>query len=208
VLVITGGLSVSNIDYNTIIERSLGGTIHFDRVFMKPDMSTTFATVPLKATETDAAAKDLQQEYTSKLIFSLPGTPSSALLTLNLFVLSSLHKLAGLGESSQAIVTKSCIAPQLGLPHVAVVLTHHFHLDPKRTEYHRAVVTGSRSDGRLYATSIGVDAIGQPNPRIGSLAKANALVVLRPGRGVGIKGEIVEALMMGPIHGSDTRIIC
>ena len=208
VLVTTGGVSMANIDYNTIIERSLGGTIHFDRVFMKPGMSTTFATVPLKATETDAAAKGAQQEHTSKLIFSLPGTPSSAQLTLNLFVLSSLHKLAGLGESSQAIVTKPWIAPQLGLPRVAVVLTHHFHLDPKRTEYHRAVVTGSRSDGRLYATSTGVDAIGQPSPRIGRLAKANALVVLRPGRGVGIKGEIVEALMMGPIHGSDTRIIC
>ncbi|KAJ6065155.1 hypothetical protein N7444_000808 [Penicillium canescens] len=208
VLVTTGGVSMNNINYNTIIELSLGGTIHFDRVFMKPGMSTTFATVPLNATETDAAAKDAQQEHISKLIFSLPETPSSALLTLNLFVLSSLHKLAGLGESSQAIVTKPWIPPQLGLPRVAVVLTHHFHLDPKRTEYHRAVVTGSRSDGRLYATSIGVDAIGQPSPRIGSLAKANALVVLRPGRGVGIKGEIVEALMMGPIHGSDTRIIC
>ncbi|KAJ5713520.1 uncharacterized protein N7483_010701 [Penicillium malachiteum] len=170
VIVTTGGVSMGELDLlKPTIERSLGGTIHFGRVSMKP---------------------------------------ASALVTLNLFVLPSLHKLAGLGESSQAIATKPWMAPQLGLPQVAVVLTHHFPLDPKRTEYHRAVVTGSRSDGRLYATSTGIEGVGQRSSRVGSIARANALVVLRPGRGVGIKGEIVEALMMGPVYGSDTRLIC
>jgi gephyrin len=174
---------------------------------MKPGKPTTFATVPFKAAATDSSTTT-QQERQSKLIFSLPGNPASALVTLNLFVLPSLHKLSGLGESSQALATKPWMAPQLGLPRVAVVLTHHFPLDPKRTEYHRAVVTASRSDGRLYATSTGVEGVGQRSSRVGSLASANALVVLRPGRGVGIKGEIVEALMMGGVYGSDTRIIC
>lgn len=201
VLVITGSMSLRNLDFTPIIERTLGGSIHFNRVSMKPGMTTTFATVPFQATTADAATENIPQKHTSKLIFSLPGDPASALATLNLFVLSSLHKFAGLGESSQAIAVKPGITPQVGLPRVAVVLTHHFPLDPKRTEYHRAVVTGSRSDGRLYATSTGVNSIG-------SLAKANALVILRAGRGVGIKGEIVEALMMGHVHASDTRIIC
>lgn len=200
-LVITGSMSLAKLDLNPIIERTLGGTIHFDRVSMKPGMTTTFATVPCKATTADAAAENVLQKHTSKLIFSLPGDPASALATLNLFVLSSLQKFTGLGESSQAMATKPGITPQLGLPRVAVVLTHHFPLDPKRTEYHRAIVTGSRSDGRLYATSTGADAVG-------GLAKANSLVILRAGRGVGIKGEIVEALMMGPVYASDTRIIC
>ncbi|KAJ5746260.1 MoeA C-terminal domain IV [Penicillium odoratum] len=207
VIVTTGGVSMGELDLlKPTIERSLGGTIHFGRVSMKPGKPTTFATVPFKETTADSSA---QQERKSKLIFSLPGNPASALVTLNLFVLPSLHKLSGLGESSLAIAAmKPWMAPQLGLPRVAVVLTHHFPLDPKRTEYHRAVVTGSRSDGRLYATSTGAEGVGQRSSRVGSIARANALVVLRPGRGVGIKGEIVEALMMGPVYGSDTRIIC
>jgi len=206
-VLVTTGVSMRNLDLNPII-KGLGGTIHFDRVSMKPGMTTTFATVPFMGTVYDSATKEARQEHKSKLIFSLPGNTASALVNLNLFVLSALHKLAGLGESSQAIPTKPWMVPQLGLPRIAVVLTHHFPLDPKCTEYHRAVVTGSRSDGRLYATSTSVDAVGQRCSRVGSLAKANALVVLRAGRGVGIKGEIVEALMMGPVYGSDTRIIC
>lgn len=205
VIVTTGGVSMGELDLlKPTIERSLGGTIHFGRVSMKPGKPTTFATVPFK--ETGDATN--QQERKPKLIFSLPGNPASALVTLNLFVLPSLHKLSGLDESSQALAQKPWLAPQLGLPRVAVVLTHRFPLDPKRTEYHRAVVTASRSDGRLYATSTGVEGVGQRSSRVGSLATANALVVLRPGRGVGIKGEIVEALMMGGVYGSDTRLIC
>ncbi|KAJ5159810.1 MoeA C-terminal domain IV [Penicillium canariense] len=208
VIVTTGGVSMGELDLlKPTIERSLGGTIHFGRVSMKPGKPTTFATIPFKEAAT-GATESTQQERKSKLIFSLPGNPASALVTLNLFVLPSLHKLSGLGESSQALATKTWMAPQLGLPRVAVVLTHHFPLDPKRTEYHRAVVTGSRSDGRLYATSTGVGGTGQRSSRVGSMASANALVILRPGRGVGIKGEIMEALMMGPVYGSDTRLIC
>lgn len=207
VIVTTGGVSMGEMDLlKPTIERSLGGTIHFGRVSMKPGKPTTFATVPFKDAAVDSAAS--QQERTLKPIFSLPGNPASALVTLNLFVLPSLHKLCGLGESSQNLTSKPWMAPHLGLPRVAVVLTHHFPLDPKRTEYHRAVVTASRSDGRLYATSTGVEGVGQRSSRVGSLTSANALVVLRPGRGVGIKGEIVEALMMGSVYGSDTRIIC
>ncbi|OQD76529.1 hypothetical protein PENDEC_c004G05598 [Penicillium decumbens] len=208
VIVTTGGVSMGELDLlKPTIERSLGGTIHFGRVSMKPGKPTTFATVPFKAAAGDSRVTT-QQERQSKLIFSLPGNPASALVTLNLFVLPSLHKLSGLGESSQALATKPWMAPHLGLPRVAVVLTHHFPLDPKRTEYHRAVVTASRSDGRLYATSTGVGGVGQRSSRVGSLASANALVILRPGRGVAIKGAIVEALMMGGVYGSDTRIIC
>ncbi|OQE04810.1 hypothetical protein PENVUL_c029G08345 [Penicillium vulpinum] len=206
VIITTGGVSMGELDLlKPTIERSLGGTIHFGRVSMKPGKPTTFATVPFKPT---GDATSSQQERQSKLIFSLPGNPASALVTLNLFVLPSLHKLTGLGHSSQALSSKPWLAPQLGLPRVAVVLTHHFPLDPMRTEYHRAVVTASRSDGRLYATSTGVEGAGQRSSKVGSLAKANALVVLRAGRGVGIKGEIVEALLMGDVHGSDTRVIC
>ncbi|KAL4766026.1 uncharacterized protein BDW70DRAFT_40576 [Aspergillus foveolatus] len=192
VIITTGGVSMGELDLlKPTIERSLGGTIHFGRVSMKPGKPTTFATVPFKPTSSAAG----QQERSSRLIFSLPGNPASALVTLNLFVLPSLHKLIGLGQKRAALG----IAPALGLPVVAVTLSHAFPLDPKRTEYHRAIVTASPKDGRLYATSTGAEGVGQRSSRVGSLASANALLVLHPGKGSIEQGSLVEALMLGPV---------
>ncbi|RHZ63757.1 bifunctional molybdopterin adenylyltransferase MobB/molybdopterin molybdotransferase MoeA family protein [Aspergillus thermomutatus] len=193
VIVTTGGVSMGELDLlKPTIERSLGGTIHFGRVSMKPGKPTTFATIPFKPSSPTGSA---QQERESKLIFSLPGNPASALVTLNLFVLPSLHKLMGMGQRQ----TAPGVTPALGLPLVSVTLAHQFPLDPKRTEYHRAIVTASRSDGRLYATSTGLEGVGQRSSRVGSLASANALLVLRPGRGKVEKGTLVEALMLGNV---------
>ncbi|KAL4820603.1 hypothetical protein BDW67DRAFT_152747 [Aspergillus spinulosporus] len=192
VIITTGGVSMGELDLlKPTIERSLGGTIHFGRVSMKPGKPTTFATVPFKPTSSAPG----QQERSSRLIFSLPGNPASALVTLNLFVLPSLHKLIGLGQKQAALG----ITPALGLPLVAVTLSHAFPLDPKRTEYHRAIVTVSPKDGRLYATSTGAEGVGQRSSRVGSLASANALLVLHPGKGSIGQGSLVEALMMGPV---------
>jgi gephyrin len=193
VIVTTGGVSMGELDLlKPTIERSLGGTIHFGRVSMKPGKPTTFATIPFKPSVPTGSA---QQERESKLIFSLPGNPASALVTLNLFVLPSLHKLMGMGQRQ----TAPGVTPALGLPLVSVTLAHPFPLDPKRTEYHRAIVTASRSDGRLYATSTGLEGVGQRSSRVGSLASANALLVLQPGSGKVEKGTLVEALMIGNV---------
>ena len=174
------------------IERSLGGTIHFGRVNMKPGKPTTFATVPFKASSPTQSA---QQERETKLIFSLPGNPASALLTLNLFVLPSLHKLMGMGQRE----VSAGMSPTFGLPLVSVSLSHPFPRDAKRTEYHRAIVTASCSDGRLYATSTGLEGVGQRSSRVGSLASANSLLVLQPGSGRAEQGALVEALMLGAV---------
>lgn len=187
VIITTGGVSMGELDLlKPTIERSLGGTIHFGRVSMKPGKPTTFATVPFKG-----------QERGTRLIFSLPGNPASALVTLNLFVLPSLHKLSGMGQQQIDSGPGSAVSPALGLPLVSVTLDHPFPLDPKRTEYHRAIVCASRTDGKLYASSTG----GQRSSRVGSLASANALVVLQPGSGKAEKGQLVEALMLGNIIG-------
>ena len=193
VIVTTGGVSMGELDLlKPTIERTLGGTIHFGRVSMKPGKPTTFATVPFKPS---SSAGGSQQERQNKLIFSLPGNPASALVTLNLFVLPSLHKLMGLGERQ---LEAGAVTPTpLGLPIVSVTLEHAFPLDAKRTEYHRAIVSVSRKDGRLYASSTG----GQRSSMIGSMASANALVVLQPGEGKVEKGALVEALMMGAVVG-------
>ncbi|KAL3474735.1 hypothetical protein BJX99DRAFT_174316 [Aspergillus californicus] len=196
VIITTGGVSMGELDLlKPTIERSLGGTIHFGRVSMKPGKPTTFATVPFKPSTSTQG----QQERSSRLIFSLPGNPASALVTLNLFVLPSLHKFMGLGQKQAALG----LPPAVGLPLVAAALSHPFPLDPKRTEYHRAIVTASRKDGRLYATSTGAEGVGQRSSRVGSLASANALLVLQPGKGRVAEGTLVEALMMGPVVQGD-----
>ncbi|KAJ0115352.1 hypothetical protein J7T55_012630 [Diaporthe amygdali] len=117
-IITTGGVSMGELDLlKPTIERSLGGTIHFGRVNMKPGKPTTFATVP---------AKNNEGERVSKVIFSLPGNPASALVTFHLFVLPSLHAMSGISPA--------------GLSRVPVTLSHDFNLDPGRPEYHRAII--------------------------------------------------------------------
>jgi gephyrin len=172
-IVTTGGVSMGELDLlKPTIERSLGGTIHFGRVAMKPGKPTTFATIPVK---------DNTGERVLKVIFSLPGNPASAVVTLHLFVLPSLHHASGISPA--------------GLPKVVVTLAHEINLDPQRAEYHRAVITIGR-DGLLYASSTG----GQRSSKVGSLKSANALLCLSAGTKTLVKGEKVEAMLMGKIR--------
>lgn len=172
-IITTGGVSMGELDLlKPTIERSLGGTIHFGRVNMKPGKPTTFATVPVKNNE---------GERVSKIIFSLPGNPASALVTFHLFVLPSLHAMSGMFPA--------------GLPKIPVMLGHDFKLDQGRPEYHRAVVTVGR-DGVLSATSTG----GQRSSRVGSLKGANALLCMPKGAGSLQKGTKVGALLMSNVR--------
>ncbi|KAL3427402.1 molybdenum cofactor biosynthesis protein [Phlyctema vagabunda] len=173
VIITTGGVSMGELDLlKPTIERSLGGTIHFGRVAMKPGKPTTFATVPVK---------NNAGERVSKVIFSLPGNPASAIVTLNLFVLPSLHHASG-------------IAPA-GLPKVVVSLAEDVQPDRSRTEYHRVIIAIGK-DGFLHASSTG----GQRSSKVGSFKSANGLLCLDPGSKPLEKGSKVEALLMGKLH--------
>ena len=175
VVITSGGVSMGEKDLlKPTIERSLGGTIQFGRVSMKPGKPTTFATVPLKNDDGNR---------THKLIFSLPGNPASAMVTFSLFVLPSLHKMSGISPA--------------GLPKVKVVLDADMKMDPERNEYHRVTVA-AQEDGRLHATSTG----GQRSSRIGSFKGANALLCMPAKPGVVPKGAMVDALIMGSMHTS------
>ncbi|KAK4187099.1 Gephyrin [Podospora australis] len=172
-VITTGGVSMGELDLlKPTIERSLGGTIHFGRVAMKPGKPTTFATVPIK---------NNSGERVSKVIFSLPGNPASALVTFHLFVLPALHQMSG-------------ISPP-GLPKVPVVLAHDFSLDRSRPEYHRAIVS-VRKDGVLVATSTG----GQRSSKVGSLKGANALLCMPSGPEPLKKGAKVEAILIDSLR--------
>jgi gephyrin len=169
-IITSGGVSMGELDLlKPTIERSLGGTIHFGRVSMKPGKPTTFATVPVK----NNAGKKV-----SKIIFSLPGNPVSTVVTFHLFVLPSLHHASGVSPA--------------GLPKVLVTLDHEFRLDPQRAEYHRAIVTLGK-DGLMHASSTG----GQRSSRVGSLKSANALLCLPTGKETLPKEAKIEALLMG-----------
>jgi gephyrin len=174
VIITTGGVSMGELDLlKPTIERSLGGTIHFGRVAMKPGKPTTFATVPFKTNG---------GELSKRVIFSLPGNPAAAIVTLHIFVLAALQRMSG--------------AHKPGLERVTATLEHDLNLDAQRPEFHRAVVRAGL-DGLLYAASTG----SQRSSRVGSLRSANALLNLPARNGIIKKGEKVEAWMMGKVIG-------
>ncbi len=175
VIITTGGVSMGELDLlKPTIERSLGGTVHFGRVSMKPGKPTTFASVPFKDSTSG--------EKVEKLIFGLPGNPASAIVTAHLFVLPALQKMCGKEGN--------------GLERVKVRLTEKVKCDKARVEYHRVVVSVSE-EGTLIAKSTGM----QRSSRVGSLATANALLVLPQKEGVVEAGQMCEALMMAPVLG-------
>jgi gephyrin len=153
------------------IERSLGGTIHFGRVAMKPGKPTTFATVPIKSAETG--------ERVTKTVFALPGNPASAVVTFQVFVRPALRQIAGMKP--------------VGLPKVRLQVEGDIRRDKTRLEYHRAIAM-AKADG-LIARSTGM----QRSSRIGSFKGANALLIIAPGDEVIKAGESVDALLMGPL---------
>jgi gephyrin len=173
VIVTSGGVSMGELDLlKPTIERSLGGTIHFGRVNMKPGKPTTFATVPFK---------DNTGGRKTRLIFALPGNPASAITTTNLFVLPAIQAYAGF------------VRP--GLPRIKVLLEEKTTVDPARPEYVRATLS-VRPDGRLSAKSTG----GQRSSRVGSFKAANALLEMpADGRTSLPKETEVEALLIGPL---------
>ncbi|KAF0453061.1 MoaB/Mog domain-containing protein [Gigaspora margarita] len=129
VLVSTGGVSMGELDlFKPTLQQSLGATIHFGRVKMKPGKPTTFATLPGTAGAPE------------KLIFGLPGNPASATVTFYLFVLPALRKLAGYENWNSPILQAE--------------LMDKISLDP-RPEYHRAVISFDHSKGKFMATSTG-----------------------------------------------------
>lgn len=183
VVITTGGVSMGELDLlKPTIERSLGGTIHFGRVNMKPGKPTTFGSIPVKSAS-GVAGNDASSRQ-EKLIFALPGNPASALVTANLFLLPALQKLAGVREAK-------------GLEKVQVVLAGRVRCDKARPEYHRCTVSYDAKVGGLVAVSTGM----QRSSRVGSVGGANALLCLPAKEGFLDEGERCDCLLMDLILG-------
>ncbi|MED6248255.1 hypothetical protein ATANTOWER_030061 [Ataeniobius toweri] len=103
VIITSGGVSMGEKDYlKQVLDIDLHAQIHFGRVFMKPGLPTTFATVDIDGTR--------------KLIFALPGNPVSAVVTCNLFVIPALRKMQGILDPRPTII-KARVSPMDGATH-------------------------------------------------------------------------------------------
>lgn len=112
------------------------------------------------------------------LIFGLPGNPVSALVGFEVFIKSALRKMSGAGEGPET-----------------VRVTLGDDTEPSdRIEYQRAVLSVD-PDGRLIAVPNGP----QGSSRLASFLGANALVVVPPRETVYRAGEIVDAILIGPV---------
>uniref|UniRef100_A0A8C1ZKV0 Gephyrin b n=1 Tax=Cyprinus carpio TaxID=7962 RepID=A0A8C1ZKV0_CYPCA len=127
VIITSGGVSMGEKDYlKQVLDIDLHAQIHFGRVFMKPGLPTTFAT--------------LDMDGSRKLIFALPGNPVSAVVTCNLFVIPALRKMQGILDPRPTIIKAR--------------LSCDVKLDP-RPEYHRCILTWHHQEPLPWAQSTG-----------------------------------------------------
>ena len=130
IVVSSGGVSMGEHDLLKSSICSIGGTIHFGRVHMKPGKPTTFATLP-----------------SGQVWVGLPGNPVSAIVCFYLFVVPVVRRLMG------------CAEPDCHLPVVRAtyVGTPPLYLDVERPEYHRCHLRLAGDKG-LVVTSTGQQA--------------------------------------------------
>uniref|UniRef100_A0A672MZ77 Gephyrin n=1 Tax=Sinocyclocheilus grahami TaxID=75366 RepID=A0A672MZ77_SINGR len=202
VIITSGGVSMGEKDYlKQVLDIDLHAQIHFGRVFMKPGLPTTFATL-----DTDGARK---------LIFALPGNftyrdtgatlletvplsdseasrlpvpppprgsnPVSAVVTCNLFVIPALRKMQGILDPRPTIIKAR--------------LSCDVKLDP-RPEYHRCILTWHHQEPLPWAQSTG----NQMSSRLMSMRSANGLLMLPPKTEQYVelhKGEVVDVMVIG-----------
>ena len=117
-------------------------------------------------------------------VFALPGFPVSALVSFEVFARPALLKMAGHAHVQR--------------PRWPVRAGHDLSHADDRVEFQRANVSID-SKGLPIAFTTGFQGSG----RLLSMSGANALLLLPEGTGQTAEGTMIEALIVGPIHGSD-----
>jgi molybdopterin molybdotransferase len=125
-------------------------------------------------------------EIGHKLAFGLPGNPVSSLVTFEVFVRPALRALQGDAHPLR--------------PRVEVELEHDVSRGGDRLEYHRVIIRWA--NGRLLARSTGL----QISSRLLSMAGHNGMVIIEPGDGVVRGGELLPAILTGPISNDVSSI--
>ncbi|XP_057208117.1 gephyrin b isoform X10 [Triplophysa rosa] len=168
VIITSGGVSLGEKDFlKQVLDIDLHAQIHFGRVFMKPGLPTTFAT--------------LDMDGSRKLIFALPGNPVSAVVTCNLFVIPALRKMQGILDPRPTIIKAR--------------LSCDVKLDP-RPEYHRCILTWHHQEPLPWAQSTGnqvssrLMSMRSANGLLMLPPKTEQYVELH-------KGEVVDVMVIG-----------
>ncbi|XP_042193845.1 gephyrin isoform X5 [Callorhinchus milii] len=168
VIITSGGVSMGEKDYlKQVLDIDLHAQIHFGRVFMKPGLPTTFATLDIDGIR--------------KIIFALPGNPVSAVVTCNLFVIPALRKMQGILDPRPTIIKAR--------------LSCDVKLDP-RPEYHRCILTWHHQEPLPWAQSTGnqmssrLMSMRSANGLLMLPPKTEQYVELH-------KGEVVDVMVIG-----------
>ncbi|KAE8734805.1 Molybdopterin biosynthesis protein CNX1 [Hibiscus syriacus] len=124
ILLTSGGVSMGDKDFvKPLLEKK--GTVHFNKVCMKPGKPLTFAEINLNQAENAPVSK--------VLAFGLPGNQVSCLVCFHLFVVPTIRLLAGWTN-----------------PHLLRVqarLQQPLKSDPIRPEFYRAIIRWEVNDG-------------------------------------------------------------
>uniref|UniRef100_H3ASQ8 Gephyrin n=1 Tax=Latimeria chalumnae TaxID=7897 RepID=H3ASQ8_LATCH len=168
VIITSGGVSMGEKDYlKQVLDIDLHAQIHFGRVFMKPGLPTTFATLDIDGVR--------------KIIFALPGNPVSAVVTCNLFVVPALRKMQGILDPRPTIIKAR--------------LSCDVKLDP-RPEYHRCILTWHHQEPLPWALGTGnqmssrLMSMRSANGLLMLPPKTEQYVELH-------KGEVVDVMVIG-----------
>uniref|UniRef100_A0A8C6KAQ7 Gephyrin n=1 Tax=Nothobranchius furzeri TaxID=105023 RepID=A0A8C6KAQ7_NOTFU len=190
VIITSGGVSMGEKDYlKQVLDIDLHAQIHFGRVFMKPGLPTTFATLDIDGARKLIFALPGSVRYSDIVLSALSpsvrasvlGNPVSAVVTCNLFVIPALRKMQGILDPRPTIIKAR--------------LSCDVKLDP-RPEYHRCILTWHHQEPLPWAQSTG----NQVSSRLMSMRSANGLLMLPPKTEQYVelhKGEVVDVMVIG-----------
>uniref|UniRef100_A0A673IYE4 Gephyrin-like n=1 Tax=Sinocyclocheilus rhinocerous TaxID=307959 RepID=A0A673IYE4_9TELE len=191
VIITSGGVSMGEKDYlKQVLDIDLHAQIHFGRVFMKPGLPTTFATLDIDGTrklifalpgnftyrDTGATlleAVPLSDSEASRLPVPPPpqgSNPVSAVVTCNLFVIPALRKMQGILDPRPTII-KARVS--------MATKSHVLQVTP----FFLLCFTGNQMSSRLM-----------------SMRSANGLLMLPPKTEQYVelhKGEVVDVMVIG-----------
>ncbi|OMO71133.1 hypothetical protein CCACVL1_18422 [Corchorus capsularis] len=176
ILLTSGGVSMGDKDFvKPLLEKK--GTVHFNKVCMKPGKPLTFAEIYSNRPE-NAQVKKV-------LAFGLPGNPVSCLVCFHLFVVPTIRHLAGWANSHPLRVQARLKQP--------------IKTDPVRAEFHRATIRWEVNDGSGNPGFVAESTGHQMSSRLLSMKSANALLELPATGRVITAGSSVAAIVISDL---------
>jgi molybdopterin molybdotransferase len=157
VIVTTGGITAATYDTLRVVLSRLG-RVEFTRVALSPGMAQGHGHL---------GPDEIP-------IFTLPGNPSSAFVSFELFVRPVIRRMLGHQQVFRPLITARLTAPVAGVPGVRTFLRGHLH---------------GPADARA------IQPLGEPGLR--GLRLADSLIVLPEGTGEVPAGSVVSVMPLG-----------